>query len=136
MDTWASPAQMARKPAPVPVEATLTRTPEFCLLNSSAMASLMGNTVLEPAIAMVPLRLSIELSVLAESGVEVASIAWVGSIAGVVKVGDAGVRVGVAVGSLPPHDTRRVAIKSAAKRPRMLKSLVPVIFMCRSPFFF
>ena len=56
---------MARPPAPVPVEATLTRTPGWTLLNSTAMASLMGKTVLEPVTATSPLSFSIMDSVVA-----------------------------------------------------------------------
>ena len=50
------PRNIARPPAPVPVDATFTRTPSLAMLNSSATASLMGNTVLEPATAIWPLR--------------------------------------------------------------------------------
>ena len=53
-ETWVSFAQKALNPAPVPVDATLTRTLGWSLLNSSATASLMGKTVLEPATAISP----------------------------------------------------------------------------------
>ena len=50
-----SPLQKRSKPAPEPIDATFTCTPEVARPNSSAQASAMGKTVLEPAISIVPL---------------------------------------------------------------------------------
>ena len=49
-----SPTVNLLKPPPVPETPTLTRTLEWILLNSSATASVMGKTVLEPSISNVP----------------------------------------------------------------------------------
>jgi hypothetical protein len=51
-----SPAQNRLKPPPVPAMPTVTRTPGFVTWNSSAMASLMGATVLEPSTETEPAR--------------------------------------------------------------------------------
>ena len=51
-----SPAQNLLNPPPVPEIPTVTRTPGFAIWNSSAIASEIGNTVLEPSIATIPLR--------------------------------------------------------------------------------
>src|SRR4029450_5070100 len=45
------------KPPPVPEVPTVTLTPDSCLLNSSVIASLIGATVEEPSITMLPERL-------------------------------------------------------------------------------
>src|SRR5687767_1014137 len=47
-----SPRQNFWNPPPVPESPTVTRCPAFCFWNSSATASVIGNTVLEPSIAM------------------------------------------------------------------------------------
>ncbi len=48
-----SPRQKRLKPPPVPAMPTVTRTLPFLLIwNSSATASAIGNTVLEPSILM------------------------------------------------------------------------------------
>ena len=51
-----SPAVKRLKPPPVPETPTFTRTPGCTLLNSSATASEMGYTVLEPSTSMVPVN--------------------------------------------------------------------------------
>ena len=48
-----SPRQKCLKPPPVPAMPTVTRTlPRLLIWNSSATASVIGNTVLEPSILM------------------------------------------------------------------------------------
>jgi len=51
-----SPLQNFLNPPPVPEIATVTFTPGLAFWNSSATASLMGPTVLEPSTLTVPLR--------------------------------------------------------------------------------
>src|SRR5215212_4953512 len=51
-----SPAQNFSKPPPVPDVPTVTLTPEFSALNSSAIASVSGPTVLDPSTRMSPER--------------------------------------------------------------------------------
>ena len=55
--TSVSPAQNFVNPPPVPDVPTVTFTPDCSLLNSSAIASLIGATVEEPSTAMLPERL-------------------------------------------------------------------------------
>ena len=51
--TSVSPRQNFLKPPPVPEMPTVTRTlPRFMIWNSSATASVIGNTVLDPSILM------------------------------------------------------------------------------------
>ena len=51
------------KPPPVPDEPTVTRVPAFAFWNSSATASVIGNTVLDPSAVIT--RASLELAVAA-----------------------------------------------------------------------
>src|SRR5919107_6117054 len=53
-EIWVSPLQNASKPSPVPDPPTVIRTSGFCRLNPSAVAWVIGNTVLEPSIAICP----------------------------------------------------------------------------------
>ena len=56
-DMSVSPAQNFLNPPPVPETPTVTRTSFAILLNSSATASVTGNTVLEPSTLTSPERL-------------------------------------------------------------------------------
>ena len=49
-----SPLTKRLKPPPVPEVPTDTRTSLFAMLNSSAIASVIGNTVLDPSASIVP----------------------------------------------------------------------------------
>src|SRR5215210_8808260 len=49
-----SPLQNFLNPPPVPANATVTLTPEFAFWNSSATASVIGYTVLEPSMLTLP----------------------------------------------------------------------------------
>ena len=69
-----SPTVNRLKPPPVPDTPTLTRTLGWILLNSSATASLMGKTVLEPSISTVPLRLEDSASSSPEHAISSADI--------------------------------------------------------------
>ena len=51
-----SPLQNFWKPPPVPETPTVTWVPRLAIMNSSAIAWLIGNTVLDPSIATEPER--------------------------------------------------------------------------------
>ena len=91
-DMWVSPAQNFLNPPPVPETPTVILTsPPVAMPNSSAMASVMGNTVLEPSMLMSP-----------DSWARfIAGADWAGCRVWV--SGAAAVGAGVAVGSLPPQ---------------------------------
>src|SRR5215207_8316917 len=55
-EIWVSPAQNFSKPPPVPEVPTVTLTSGFSALNSSAIASVSGPTVLEPSTLIEPER--------------------------------------------------------------------------------
>ncbi len=56
LDISVSPAQNFLKPPPVPDTPTVTRTSGLAAMNSSAIASEMGKTVLDPSTLTSPLR--------------------------------------------------------------------------------
>ena len=65
-EIWVSPLQNFLNPPPVPETPTVTRTlPSVSLPNSSATASVMGNTVLEPSISMSPFSVAYSLAFMA-----------------------------------------------------------------------
>jgi hypothetical protein len=62
LETSVSPAQKRLNPPPVPAIPTVTRTPACWIWNSSATASEMGATVLDPSTCTAPDRVASELS--------------------------------------------------------------------------
>ena len=60
-----SPRQNFWNPPPVPEMPTVTSTFGFAFWNSSATASLMGKTVLDPSTRIIPLSSSLACSVVA-----------------------------------------------------------------------
>src|SRR5690606_4608582 len=57
-----SPVQKREKPPPVPETPTGTRTSGATFMNSSATASVIGKTVLEPSISTLPLRSPVDVA--------------------------------------------------------------------------
>ena len=70
---WVSPTLKRLKPPPVPDTPTFTWTLGCTFLNSSATASVIGNTVLDPSISIVPAKSFV-------AGVGVDSVPRLGSL--------------------------------------------------------
>ena len=121
---WVSPAQNFLKPPPVPDTPTVILTlPSVAMPNSSAIASVIGKTVLDPSTLMSPESSESIAGAVVNAGAAPPDGAVVAAGAAVVAAGAVppdttvvAAGADVAVGSPPPHAVTASANRPAASR--------------------